>query len=74
MYKLTYINVPNNIKVEEYCFWDTEEKRRLFIDEEGDLELVSRERLLPTAWTLEFWRIFWKCLTNYTIQKDWEKA
>lgn len=71
MYKLTYINVPNNIKVEEYCFWDSQEKRRLFIDEEGDLELVSCEKLMPPFGTLEFWKLFWRCLTNYTVQKDW---
>lgn len=71
MYKLTYRNIPNNIKVEEYCFWDYEEKRRLFIDEEGDLELISKESLHPVFLTPEFWKTFWLCLTHYTIQKDW---
>ena len=71
MYKLTYRNISNNIKVEEYCFWDHEEKRRLFIEEEGDLELISHERLMPCMWSVEFWKMFWLCLTNYTVQKDW---
>ena len=47
MYKLTYRNIPNNIKVEEYCFCDHEEKRRLFIEDAGDLELIAHERLMP---------------------------
>lgn len=74
MYKLTYRNVPNNIKVEEYCFWQKQEARRLFIDEEGDLELISCEYLHPfPIWSLDFWKYFWLCFTNYTVQKDWEK-
>lgn len=74
MYKLTYRNIPNNIKVEEYCFCDHEEKRRLFIEDADDLELISHERLMPCLWSAEFWKLFWRCLTNYTVQKDWEKA
>ena len=74
MYKLTYYDIPNNIRVEEYCFWDHEEKRRLFIEEQDDLELISHERLMPRLWSAEFWKLFWLCWTNYTVQKDWKKA
>lgn len=73
MYRLTYRNIPNNIKVEEYCFWDKKEQRTLFIDEEEDLELISSERLWPTLWSMEFWKLFWRCLTGYAVQKDWEE-
>ena len=71
MYRITYRNIPNNIKVEEYCFWQKQEARRLFIDEEGDLEFISCECLRPMLWSREFWRVYWRCLTNYTVQKDW---
>ena len=70
MYRITYRNIPNNIKVEEYCFWKKQEARRLFIDEQGDLNLISCEPLCPLMFSIEFWRIFWRCLTNYTVQKD----
>lgn len=73
MYRLTYHNIPNNLKVEEYCFWKHEEKRRLYIDEKGDLKLVSCEKLVPTFLSKEFWKLYWRCLTNYTVQKDWAK-
>lgn len=71
MYKLIYRNIPNNIKVEEYCFGNHEEKRRLFIEDAEGLELISHERLMPRLWSAEFWKLFWRCLTNYTVQKDW---
>lgn len=71
MYRITYRNIPNNIKIEEYLFWEKHETRRLFIDEEGDLELISCEKLMPSFGTVEFWKLFWRCLTNYTVQKDW---
>lgn len=66
MYKLTYRNIPNNIIVEEYCFWDKEENRRIFIDEQGDTEMITCERLNPRLWSVDFWKTFWYCLTNTT--------
>ena len=74
MYELIYRNLETGALIKEYCFADYEEKRRLFIEDAGDLELISHERLMPRLWSAEFWKLFWRCLTNYTVQKDWEKA
>lgn len=72
MYKIIYRNILNNTLIEEYCFWDKEEKRRMCLTDQKDTELVFCERLKPCLWSKEFWKTFWLCLINTTTYKERE--
>lgn len=65
MYELIYLNLETGILIKEYCFASYEEKRRLFLDDNG-YEIVSCKRLMDTFLSRSWWRHYWKCATRET--------
>jgi hypothetical protein len=65
MYELIYRNLETGILIKEYCFANREEKRRLFLDDNG-YEIVSCKRLMDTFLSRSWWRNYWKCATRET--------
>lgn len=65
MYELIYRNLETGILIKEYCFASSEEKRRLFLEDNG-YEVVSCKRLMDVFLSRSWWRNYWKCATNET--------
>lgn len=65
MYELIYRNLETGILIKEYCFANREEKRRLFLDDNG-YEIVSCKRLMDIFLSRSWWRNYWKCATHET--------
>lgn len=65
MYELIYLNLETGILIKEYCFANYEEKRRLFLEDNG-YEIVSCTRLMDTFLSRSWWRHYWKCATRET--------
>ena len=65
MYELIYRNLETGILIKEYCFANREEKRRLFLEDNGD-EVVSCKRLMDIFLSRSWWRNYWKCATRET--------
>ena len=65
MYELIYRNLETGILIKEYCFADSEEKRRLFLEDNG-YEIVSCKRLMDAFLSRSWWRNYWKCATHET--------
>jgi hypothetical protein len=63
MYELIYRNLETGILMKDYGFQTYEEKRRAFLLEQDNYEIVSCKRLLPPLFSAEWWRYFWKCAT-----------
>lgn len=65
MYELIYLNPETGILIKEYCFASYEEKRRLFLEDNG-YEIVSCKRLMDIFLSRSWWRHYWKCATRET--------
>ena len=65
MYELIYLNLETGILIKEYSFASYEEKRRLFLEDNG-YEIVSGKRLMDTFLSRSWWRHYWKCATRET--------
>ena len=65
MYELIYLNLETGILIKEYCFASYEEKRRLFLEDNG-YEIVSCKRLMDIFLSRSWWRNYWKCATRET--------
>lgn len=65
MYELIYLNLETGILIKEYCFASYEEKRRVFLEDNG-YEIVSCKRLMDTFLSRPWWRHYWKCATRET--------
>ena len=42
MYELIYRNLETGALIKEYCFADYEEKRRLFLEEQENIEFLKK--------------------------------
>lgn len=65
MYELIYRNLETGILIKEYCFASREEKRRLFLEDNG-YEIMSCKRLMDIFLSRSWWRNYWKCATRET--------
>lgn len=65
MYELIYRNLKTGMLIKEYCFASYEEKRRLFLEDNG-YEVVSCKHLWYTMFSRLWWRYYWKCATRET--------
>lgn len=66
MYELIYHNLETGMLIKEYCFASYEEKRRLFLDEQDNIEFLMKMSMHPLFLSAEWFAIFWKCLTHET--------
>lgn len=47
MYELIYRNLETGALIKEYCFADYEEKRRLFLEEQENIEFLKKIYIHP---------------------------
>lgn len=66
MVTLVYKNLTDGITIKEYCFTDYAEKRRLFLEEQEDIEFLMEMSIHRPFLSAEWATIFWKCLTHET--------
>lgn len=66
MYELIYRNLETGILVKEYRFANFGEKRRLFLEENNNYEVVSCKRFKYTMFSRIWWRYYWKCAMGET--------
>lgn len=66
MYALIYRNLETGMLIKEYCFASYEEKRRLFLEEQDNIEFLMKMSMHRPFLSAEWFSIFWKCLTHET--------
>lgn len=66
MYELIYRNLATGTLIKEYCFNDYVEKRRLFLEEQEDIEFLMEMSIHRPFLSAEWFTFFWKCLTHET--------
>lgn len=66
MYELIYRNLETGILIKEYCFASFGEKRRLFLEENNNYEIISCKHLMDIFLSRSWWRNYWKCVTHET--------
>ena len=66
MYELIYRNLETGTLIKEYCFNDYVEKRRLFLEEQEDIEFLMEMSIHRPFLSAEWFTFFWKCLTHET--------
>ena len=52
MYELIYCNLETGALIKEYCFADYEEKRRLFLEEQENIEFLKKIYIHPPSFLL----------------------
>lgn len=67
MYELIYRNLETGALIKEYCFADYEEKRRLFLEEQENIEFLKKIYINRPLFSVEWAILFWKCLTHETL-------
>lgn len=65
MYELIYRNLETGMLIKEYCFAVYEEKRRLFLEDNGH-DIVSCKCLQYMMFSRTWWRYYWKCAMRET--------
>ena len=66
MYELIYRNLETGALIKEYCFADYEEKRRLFLEDQENIEFLKKIYINRPLFSVEWAILFWKCLTHET--------
>lgn len=66
MYELIYRNLETGTLIKEYCFNAYVEKRRLFLEEQEDIEFLMEMSIHRPFLSAEWFTFFWKCLTHET--------
>ena len=66
MYELIYRNLEIGTLIKEYCFAAYEEKRRLFLEEQENIEFLMKIYIHRLFLSAEWAIIFWKCLMHET--------
>ena len=66
MYELIYRNLETDMLIKEYCFNAYAEKRRLFLEEQDNMEFLMEISIHRPFLSAEWATFFWKCLTHET--------
>ena len=66
MVALIYKNLTDGITIKEYCFASYAEKRRLFLEKQYNIEFLMEMSMHRPFLSVEWFTIFWKCLTHET--------
>ena len=67
MYELIYRNLETGALIKEYCLADYEEKRRLFLEDQENIEFLKKIYINRPLFSVEWAILFWKCLTHKTL-------
>ena len=66
MYELIYRNLETGALIKEYCFANYEEKRRLSLEEQENIEFLMKIYIHGAFLSAEWATVFWECLTHET--------